>query len=393
MEKARRVGKTGGESSTDKRAFSLGTQRGLQHGLDSLESLALERQLKPHQLTTEWLISSIVNKSGASAKTVRSLLHERANALRTLMKLSRQVNWVQSSLYRDLLLASEEAPSGDGNGEGAGGSSHALKVKKNGGSGKGEATTANLNPFADALDGVNDMEQDNDLLSSPELSQPPRSAKGKSVLRPIMTPLQRGSGQENEVSSPLSSPPASPPSTPVTVEQLVAPGPSTLPKRRQAGDATSSQEPAKRSRVSKGSALKVISGGDDDDDGWPPLSPGRGRPPIIIGKQISMKPIGDGTFWRCPIGRGDCLTIISDAHMPAGRENIQIHLDEHYAKLQRASNALEEEPEADGRSLEFVPPKHLLSCFVRDVLTKFVAPFSTRSRGWLKPGKKSKSKI
>ncbi|PUU81455.1 hypothetical protein B9Z19DRAFT_892131, partial [Tuber borchii] len=175
VEKAMQVGKTGGKSSTDKRAFSLDTQRGLQHALDSLESLALERKLKPRQLTTEWLISSIVNKSGASAKTVRSLLGGRAEALKALMKLSRQVDWSKSSLYSDL--------SGDGNGEGAGGSSHALKVKKNGGSGKGEAATSNLNPFADALDGVNDMEQDNDLLSSPELSQPPRSAKGKSALR------------------------------------------------------------------------------------------------------------------------------------------------------------------------------------------------------------------
>lgn len=392
MENAIQAGKAGGESSTDKRAFSLDTEHGLQHGLDSLESLALERKLKSCQLTTPWLVSSIMNKSGANAKTVRSLLHRHAKALSTLMALSRQVDWVQSSLYKDLLLALKEAPSGDDSGEGAGGSSHALKVKKNGGSGKGKAATANLNPFADALDGVNDMEQDNDLLSSPELSQPPRSAKGKSVLRPIMTPLQRESGQENEVSSPLSSPPTSLPSTPVTVEQLVAPGPSTLPKRKQAGGATSSQEPAKRSRISKGSALKAISGGDDDDDDWPPLSPGRGRPPIIIGKQISMKPIGDGTFWRCPIGRGDCLTIIPDAHIPAGRVNIQKHIEEHCLKLQRASHVLEEEPETDGRSLEFVPPKHLFSCFVRDVLTKYVAPFSTRSRGWLKPGKKSKSK-
>ena len=364
MEKARQAGKTGGESSTDKRAFSLDTQ----HGLDSLESLALEQKLKPHQLTTEWLVSSIMKKSGANATTVRSRLQKHANALSTLMTLSRQVNWVQSSLYSDLLLASKEVPSSDGNGEG---SSHALKVKKNGGSGKGEAaTTVNLNPFADALDGVNDieqgdnMEQDNDLFSSPELSQPPRSAKGKSVLRPIMTPLQRESGQENEISSPLSSPPANLSSTPVpvTVEQLVAPGPSTLPKRRQISGATNSPEPAKRSRVSKGSELKGTSGGDEDEDDWPPLSPGRGRPPIVVSRQISMKPIGDGTFWRCRIG--DCLTIIDKADTPTGRIIIEQHLGEHYLALERASHALEEEPETQGRSLEFVPPKHLLPCFV-----------------------------
>jgi len=362
VEKSIQGGKTGGESSTDKRAFSLDTQ----HGLDSLESLVLEQKLKPHHLTTEWLVSSIRKKSGVSALIASSRLQTHANVLSTLMALSRQVNWVQSSLYSDLLLASKEAPSGNGNGEG---SSHALKVKKNGGSGKGEAaTTVNPNSFADALDGVNDMEQgndmdqDNDLFSTPELSQPPKSAKGKSVLRPIMTPLQRESGQEDEISSPLSSPPVSLPSTPVTVEQLVAPGPSTLPKRRQISGATNSHEPAKRSRVSKGPELKGTSGGDEDEDDWPPLSPGRGRPPIVVSRQISMKPIGDGTFWRCRMG--DCLTIIPDAHTPAGRVLIEQHLGEHYLTLERASHALEEEPETKGRSLEFVPPKHLLPCFV-----------------------------
>ncbi|CAZ83790.1 unnamed protein product [Tuber melanosporum] len=162
--------KTARKSSTDKRAFSPGTQ----HGVDTLESLALEQKLKPHQLTFEWLISSIEKKSGANAEVVRSLLQGQANALSTLMTLSRQVNWVQSSLYSDLLLMSGEVPSG-GNCDGSGG---------------GEAaTTANLNPtksrLVDAFDGVNDIEQDNDPLSSPELPhhQQPKSAKGKSVLR------------------------------------------------------------------------------------------------------------------------------------------------------------------------------------------------------------------
>jgi len=356
VEQAKRAGKTGGAPSTDKRAFSLDTQ----HGLDSLESLALEQKLKPHQLTTEWLVSSIVKKSGASAKTVRSLLQRHANALSTLMALSRQVNWVKTGLYSDLLLASKEVPSGDGNGEG---SSHALKVKKNGGSGKGEvATTINPSPFADAVDGAsdmeyNDMEQGTNLLSLPEHSQPPKSSKGKSALRPIMTSPQRESREEN-VSSPLSSPPPS--STPVTVEQLVAPGPSTLPKRRQTSGAENSQEPAKRSRVSKGSASKGTSGGDDREDDWPPLIPGGGRPPIVVSKRIGMKPVDNGNFWRC----SECLAIIPEAQTPTGRALIGEHANTHYLKVQRANDALEEEPEAKSRSLEFVPPKHPLPCFV-----------------------------
>ncbi|KAG0125859.1 hypothetical protein HOY82DRAFT_593972 [Tuber indicum] len=332
--------KTARKSSTDKRAFSPGTQ----HGVDTLESLALEQKLKPHQLTCEWLISSIEKKSGANAEVVRSLLQGQANALSTLMTLSRQVNWVQSSLYSDLLLMSGEVPSG-GNCDGSEG---------------GEAaTTANLNSTksrsVDAFDGVNDIEQDNDPLSSPELPhhQQPKSAKGKSVLRPVMTPsIQHKSGQESGASSPLSSPPpVSSFLTPVTVEKLVAPGPSTLPKKRQTDSASNSKEPTKRSRVAEGSAVKDTNDkGEDNDKIWPPLNPGGGRPPIYCGKHISMKPESGGTWWRCKIR--DCLTIIPDAHIPAGRAVIQDHLNEHYLTIQRASSALEEVPIASERSLQ-----------------------------------------
>ncbi|KAG0641526.1 hypothetical protein HOY80DRAFT_1135172 [Tuber brumale] len=334
VEKSMQAAKTARKSFTDKRAFSPGTQ----HGVDTLESLALEQKLKPHQLTCEWLISSIVKKSGANAEVVRSLLQGQANALSTLMTLSRQVDWGQSSLYSDLLLMSGEVPSG-GNCDG---------------SGSGEAATiANLS--IDASHEANDMEQDNDPLSSPELPhQQPTSAKGKSVLRPVMTPsIQRKSGQESGASSPLSSPP--PPmsslSTPVTVEKLVAPGPSTLPKRRQTDSASNSKEPTKRSRVAEGSAVKDTNNkGEDNGKIWPPLNPGGGRPPVYCGKLISMKPEGGGTWWRCKIK--DCLTIIPDAHIPAGRAVIQDHLNEHYLTIQRASSALEEMPIASEHSLQ-----------------------------------------
>ncbi|PWW79496.1 hypothetical protein C7212DRAFT_25382, partial [Tuber magnatum] len=184
VQKSIKAGKIVGNPSTNKLAFSLDTQ----YGFDSLESFTLERKPEPSQLTIQWLISFVTKKSGSDAQDVQLLLQGQANALSTLMARSRQVDWVQSSLYSDLLLMSGEAPPDGNNDEGTGGGP-ALRVKKNSGSGKGKAeTTANLNPAegcsGDAPDGINDMEQDNDHFSSPHASpQPPRSAKGKSVLR------------------------------------------------------------------------------------------------------------------------------------------------------------------------------------------------------------------
>ncbi|CUS09721.1 unnamed protein product [Tuber aestivum] len=351
-----KAGQTDGKLSTDRLTLSLN----IQYFFDSLESFVLEGNLELSQFTREWLISFIVRKSGEKTQDAQLLLQEQANYLSTSMIRSRQVNWVQSSLYSDLLLMSGEVPS-DGDNDEATVGAPATRVK-NGGSGKGEVVaTANLIPAEgrspDALDEVNDMDQDNHSTSA--CIQPPRSAKGKSVLRPIMTPsVQQKSAEESGISSLPSSPPQSSHSTPVTVEKLVAPGPSTLHKRQLSGSATGSQEPAKRSRVAGGSPEGADSGDADDEDNWPPLIPGRGRPPIVCRKFISMKPDDGGTWWRCKIN--GCLTILPDAHLASGRVVIQKHIDDHRDTIVRAGHVIHQMPRED-HALEFVPPETFYS--------------------------------
>ncbi|RPA95218.1 hypothetical protein L873DRAFT_1562961, partial [Choiromyces venosus 120613-1] len=163
--------KEDGESFRDKRTFDISHK----YGFDSLESLALERKLKPHQLTTNWLVSSASKKCARyNLESILSLYQEKAKILRTLMALSCQLNWTESSAYSDLLHISEGI---DLNGDWA--ETAALKGK-NGGTGNGEAaTTANLK-----LTPIDDMERDANPLSSPEFPQhPSTSSKGKSVLR------------------------------------------------------------------------------------------------------------------------------------------------------------------------------------------------------------------
>ncbi|KAG0641050.1 hypothetical protein HOY80DRAFT_999663 [Tuber brumale] len=109
-------------------------------------------------------------------------------------------------------------------------------------------------------------------------------------------------------------------------------------------DEQNSERLAEAGCVSQGSEADGTSNEDGNTGGnvWPPMDFGGGRPPIYIGKMIDMKPEGGGTWWRCQIR--DCLTWIPDAHIPAGRVNIQKHIDEHYSAIQNVGAATQEEP-------------------------------------------------
>ncbi|KAG0641069.1 hypothetical protein HOY80DRAFT_1114766 [Tuber brumale] len=131
--------------------------------------------------------------------------------------------------------------------------------------------------------------------------------------------------------------------TPATNQNLFTPSRPTSPNAEPRGE-QNSERLAEPGCVAERSEARNTMNEDGHTEGnvWPPMDFGGGRPPIYIGKMIDMKPEEGGTSWRCKIR--DCLTWIPDAHIPAGRVNIQKHIDEHYSALQNIGPATEEEP-------------------------------------------------
>ncbi|KAG0639759.1 hypothetical protein HOY80DRAFT_861314, partial [Tuber brumale] len=150
--------------SLDQRPFSPDTTS----GFDTLESLALEQKLGPRQLTSAWLTLSIMQKSGANAEITPLCLQRLATKLCKLMESSRQVNWVRCSVYQELILYMAVQVPAPPPGEVLSGSSDSSSRKAL------PAITNNQNPWeacpADMVDGVNNLEQENDPRSSPVLA-------------------------------------------------------------------------------------------------------------------------------------------------------------------------------------------------------------------------------
>ncbi|KAG0642359.1 hypothetical protein HOY80DRAFT_1106786 [Tuber brumale] len=197
-------------------------------------------------------------------------------------------------------------------------------------------TTADLTPTRSSLvhviDGFNDDEPD----------------KRKSVLTLIMnSSTEYNPEQEYLSASPLSSSPnRDSPSTPVTAEKLSAPGPSTIPSKRQAGSQSISDEPTKHNRVAAGSTVRDGNkkNGDRDGEIWQPLDLGGGKPPIDYDGLIRMGPEGQGAMWSCKIR--NCLAIIPEAHTMQGMAVIKDHIKEHCITVDRDSCKPQEFPAA-----------------------------------------------